>query len=981
MPVSFESLFYNRLFKVSLSQRRTCWYLTLRAQFQPGPFYHKMAGYEKDEVPMLSDSHPQLSDERVDSRFQMFASRTRSASISIPMNSMESYGPEVNLVGHTGPLRTARRTPFIQMSGPLYVSPKPDNLFRPPQGVLSLKTTEPKAERFPSFNGMDQNDWHDDNYAGKNEHLLRSGQLGMCNDPYCTTCPTYYNFKGVQPKNSKGSGLFDPKFHNALYGDAKGWARRFISFLGSYVPGIMNPHAKIVQQWNRFFAISCLVAIFVDPLFFFLFSAKENYKCIAINWRMTMAMVACRSVLDFIYFLNILLQFRLAYVAPESRVVGAGELVDHPKKIALNYLHRTFFIDLFVVLPLPQIMILLVLPRFRGSSGANNAKNLLRLSVLVQYIPRLFRFIPLLVGQSPNSFIFESAWENFFINLLTFVLSGHVIGSCWYLLGLQRVNQCLRDVCNKVLLNHTYIKFIDCGHGNATEKFGNYSEWENWKNNPNATACFDSKDGGFSYGIYAQVVKLITIDNIITRYIYSLFWGFQQISTLAGNQTPSYFVWEVIFTMGIIGLGLLLFAFLIGNMQNFLQAIVRRRLEMSLRRRDVEQWMSHRRLPEELRRQVREAERYNWAATRGVNEGMLFENLPEDLQRDIRRHLFKFVKKVRIFALMDEPILDAICERLRQKTYIAGGKVLYHGGLIEKMVFIVRGKMESIGEDGIRVPLSEGDVCGEELLTWCLEHSSVNRDVKKIRIPGKRLLSTRTVKCLTNVEAFSLRAADLEEVTSLFARFLRNPRVQGAIRYESPYWRSLAAIRIQVAWRYRKKRLNRADTSSQSNSNHSSSSLSNTSQLNSKHSSPYWYLTLRAQFQPGPFYHKMAGYEKDEVPMLSDSHPQLSDERVDSRFQMFASRTRSASISIPMNSMESYGPEVNLVGHTGPLRTARRTPFIQMSGPLYVSPKPDNLFCPPQGVLSLKTTEPKAERFPSFNGMDQNDWHDDNYAG
>ncbi|KAK2664629.1 hypothetical protein Ddye_003203 [Dipteronia dyeriana] len=789
-----------------------------------------MAGSEKDEVPMLSDSHPQLSDERVDSRSQMFSSRTRSASISIPMNSMESYGTEANLVGHTGPLRTARRTPLIQMSGPLYVSRKPDDLFRPPQGV------QPKPERFPSSNGMDQNDWHDDNYAGKNEHLLRSGQLGMCNDPYCTTCPTYYNFR-VQPKNSKGSGLFDPKFHNALYGDAKGWARRSISFLGSYVPGIMNPHAKIVQQWNKFFAISCLVAIFVDPLFFFLLSAQENYKCIAINWPMTMTIVAFRSVLDFIYFLNILLQFRLAYVAPESRVVGAGELVDHPKKIALNYILGHFFIDLFVVLPLPQIMILFILPRFRGSSGANNAKNLLRVAVLVQYIPRLFRFLPLLAGQSPHSFIFESAWENFFINLLTFVLAGHVIGSCWYLLGLQRVNQCLRNVCHNSPLNHTCMKFIDCGNGNAFEKFGKDLEWGNWTNNTNATTCFQTKDDGFPYGIYVQAVKLTTIDSIITRYVYSLFWGFQQISTLAGNQTPSYFLWEVIFTMGIIGLGLLLFAFLIGNMQNFLQAIVRRRLEMSLRRRDVEQWMSHRRLPEQLRSQVRAAERYNWAATRGVNEGLLFENLPEDLQRDIRRHLFKFVKKVRIFALMDEPILDAICERLRQKTYIAGGKVLYLGGLIEKMVFIVRGKMESIGEDGIIVPLSEGDVCGEELLTWCLEHSSVNRDVKKIRIPGKRLLSTRMVKCLTNVEAFSLRAADLEEVTSLFARFLRNPRVQGAIRYESPYWRSLATTRIQVAWRYRKKRLNRADTS-QSNSNHSSSGLSNTSQLNSKQSSP-----------------------------------------------------------------------------------------------------------------------------------------------
>lgn len=55
-------------------------------------------------------------------------------------------------------------------------------------------------------------------------------------------------------------------------------------------------------------------------------------------------------------------------------------------------------------------------------------------------------------------------------------------------------------------------------------------------------------------------------------------------------------------------------------------------------------------------------------------------------------------------------------------------------------------------------------------------------DGKKIRIPGQRMLSNRTVLCITNIEAFSLRAADIEEVTSLFARFLRKPRVQGAIR-------------------------------------------------------------------------------------------------------------------------------------------------------------------------------------------------------
>ncbi|KAJ4867322.1 putative cyclic nucleotide-gated ion channel 19 [Raphanus sativus] len=264
--------------------------------------------------------------------------------------------------------------------------------------------------------------------------------------------------------------------------------------------------------------------------------------------------------------------------------------------------------------------------------------------------------------------------------------------------------------------------------------------------------------------------------------------------------------------MGIIGLGLLLFARLIGNMHNFLQALDRRRMEMMLRRRDVEQWMSHRLLPEDIRKRVREAERFNWAATRGVNEELLFENMPEDLRRDIKRHLFKFLKKVRIFSLMDESILDSIRERLKQRTYISSSTVLHRRGLVEKMVFIVRGEMESIGQDGSVLTLSEGDVCGEELLTWCLERSSVNPDGRSVKLPLKGLVSNRSVRCVTNVEAFSLSVADLEDVTSLFSRFLRSHRVLGAIRYESLYWRLRAATQIQVAWRYRRRRLHRLYT-------------------------------------------------------------------------------------------------------------------------------------------------------------------------
>lgn len=84
-----------------------------------------------------------------------------------------------------------------------------------------------------------------------------------------------------------------------------------------------------------------------------------------------------------------------------------------------------------------QILILWIIPAHLGASGANYAKNLLRAAVLFQYIPKLYRLLPFLAGQTPTGFIFESAWANFVINLLTFMLAGHVVGSCWYLFGLQ----------------------------------------------------------------------------------------------------------------------------------------------------------------------------------------------------------------------------------------------------------------------------------------------------------------------------------------------------------------------------------------------------------------------------------------------------------------------------------------------------------------------------------------------------------------
>ncbi|KAJ0249183.1 Ion transport domain-containing protein [Hirschfeldia incana] len=649
---------------------------------------------EKDDVPMLPVSDTSSS-----------SSRTRPFTSTIDL-----FDSSTVVLGNTDPFGTQRRPPLVQMSDPLSSTRSPETRFALPP---------------PSTGGS-------------------SDSIGAQG----------YNCKAAQGPTPRVSSASDSMLDNALYDDAKGWARK----VDKKVPRVIYPDSNIVHTWTAFFALSCLCSIFVDPLFFYPIEIYKEERCIKIDWWTTYALVIARSVTDVLYIFNIVLQFRLAYVDLESTVVGAGQLVDDPKKIACHYLRGRFFEDFCIVIPIPQILLLWIIPYQLAPSGANSTKNYLRAAILLQYIPKLHRLFPLLVGQVPKGFRFGSELVKFFINLLTFVLAGHVIGSCWYLFGLQRVNQCLRDACGNSSFECKQL--IDCGRENRTEVL--YA----WKINASANACFE--ETGFHYGIYWKAVNLTSNHTRwYTRYSYSLFWGFQQISTLAGNQVPSYFFLEVLFTMAIVGLGLLLFALLIGNMQNFLQSLGRRDMEMTQRRRDVEQWMNHRRFPEDIRKRVRNAERLNWDATRGVNEELLFENMPDDLQRDIRRHLFAFLKKVGIFSKMDEKILDAIRKKLKQRIYLEGSMVLRRGDLVKNMVFIVTGKMVSTREDGSRTLLLEGNVCGEELLTWCQKRSSVNPDGTTLRIPSEELYSKRDVCCVKNVEAFSLSVADLEEVVAL----------------------------------------------------------------------------------------------------------------------------------------------------------------------------------------------------------------------
>jgi len=568
---------------------------------------------------------------------------------------------------------------------------------------------------------------------------------------------------------------------------------------------VFDPQDAFLARMNRAFVFACIVSVAIDPLFLYLLAVKYTDKNTCIGFDRNLATVATvvRTAVDAFYLARIALQFRTAYIAPSSRVFGRGELVIDSSAIARRYLRRFFVVDLLSVLPLPQVSIWNFLNRPKGADLLPT-KNALLFTVLSQYVPRLVRFYPITSELKRTTGVFaETAFGGAAFYLLLYMLASHMVGAFWYLLAIERLDDCWRDKCTKLNF-HQCRTYMYCGGGSQGQS--GFLEWRTMIRQVLAQECapVDGSGTGFPYGIYTTAIQsgVYSTENLTAKILFCLWWGLQNLSTIGQGLETTHYKGEQLFSITLALLGLILMALLIGNMQTYLQSMTLRLEEMRLKRRDSEQWMHHRVLPDELRERVWRHNQYKWLETRGVDEDSLVRSLPKDLRRDVKRHLcLRLVRRVPLFANMDERLLDAICERLKPSLCTESTYIVREGDPVDEMLFIIRGRLESSTTDGGRMGfynrglLKEGDFCGEELLTWALDPKAGTN------FP----LSTRTVRAISEVEAFALRADELKFVAGQFRR-LHSKQLQQTFRFYSQQWRTWASCLIQAAWRRYLKR-------------------------------------------------------------------------------------------------------------------------------------------------------------------------------
>ena len=119
------------------------------------------------------------------------------------------------------------------------------------------------------------------------------------------------------------------------------------------------PSSDFILSWNYFLRIACFVALFMDPLYFYvpkIYYGTPN-SCIGRDTRLAIIVTVFRSITDLFYVLQIIIKFRTAYINPSSTlgVFSRGDLVTDPGNIAKHYLRSSFVVDLVASLPLPQV--------------------------------------------------------------------------------------------------------------------------------------------------------------------------------------------------------------------------------------------------------------------------------------------------------------------------------------------------------------------------------------------------------------------------------------------------------------------------------------------------------------------------------------------------------------------------------------------------------------------------------------------------
>ncbi|KAK6642217.1 hypothetical protein RUM44_013940 [Polyplax serrata] len=397
------------------------------------------------------------------------------------------------------------------------------------------------------------------------------------------------------------------------------------------------------------------------------------------------------SIVDVIFFIDIVLNFHTTFVGP------GGEVVSDPKVIRTNYLKSWFIIDLLSCLPYDVFNAFdhdedvstaasgLIDDDGRGdclSLGGNSfddsdlfdengigslfsALKVVRLLRLGRVVRKLDRYL-------------EYGAAMLILLLCFYMLVAHWLACIWYSIGKS-------DTDNGV--QYTWLWKL----ANVTQTPYTYI----WSNKSGTPELIDgpSKKTTYVTALYFTMTCMTSV-------------GFGNVAAETDN--------EKIFTICMMIIAALLYATIFGHVTTIIQQMTSATAKYHDMLNNVREFMKLNEVPKALSERVMDYVVSTWAMTKGLDTDKVLNYCPKDMKADICVHLNRKVfNEHPAFRLASDGCLRALAMYFSM-SHSAPGDLLYHTGeSIDSLCFIVTGSLEVIQDDEVVAILGKGDVFGD----------------------------------------------------------------------------------------------------------------------------------------------------------------------------------------------------------------------------------------------------------------------------
>nr|XP_011469707.1 PREDICTED: cyclic nucleotide-gated ion channel 1-like [Fragaria vesca subsp. vesca] len=564
------------------------------------------------------------------------------------------------------------------------------------------------------------------------------------------------------PDSSLQTNLEKPAAMKVEEGSSPKWSAKEITDYDS--------HASLFLKWKKIFLASCVFAVLLDPLFLYIPIINHDTSCLGVDENLKITALVLRSLTDLFYIMEIALQFYRS-----ENCSGLISKFHHRHYSLLKFLRKLFFpavattcrhsyilIDILAILPLPQVLILIFYSKMRGSSSLSAIKVIMNLFVLMQYFPRVLR-IYLSCKELGRTHIGGTAtWVKGVLNFFMYILASHVLGAVWYFFAIQRMTDCWQYACGNRI--DQCDSSFGCHNNDHTVRNITYLNDLCPISTP-STSTFD-------FGIYAIVLQsgLPVSTNYLQKFSNCFCWGLRNLSSLGSNLQPSINTWENLFVAFISVIGLLLFIYLIGNLQTYMQLDVARieehRHRMKVERkleeksRELDLWLTKNGIPErsskDIKSRMMKKVQLELEENRDIDFETVFSMIPLEVQDYVKDRMpLTRLKQVQSFQHLDGLVLKEICGLLQPMKYTKNELIIREDvDSLQMMLLIVEGNISIEKPNHPSSSCGAGELYGEKLLTW------PSRTTFPALIPS----ANESVKAIGDVEALVLTAGDMLSV-------------------------------------------------------------------------------------------------------------------------------------------------------------------------------------------------------------------------